>query len=113
MTLLELASAAARAGIVTACARNPLRPLSLENGHRFVGIAATAHKLGHQLHRMINMLEESFVAGAQIIETRLAIGSLDKPVLWTFAVAGKTHVALAAITRQRVALVIPEFDLLF
>ena len=61
---------------------------------------------------MVNMLEEGLVAGAEIVQTRFSIGSVDEPVARTFAVAGELDFALPAVARQCVLLVIPEFPLL-
>ena len=68
-----------------------------EEGHDFCGCAAGVEKGGHLLHVGINVGEEAFVRGAEIVETVLAVGRLDETVFWAFAVAGKTHVALAAV----------------
>ena len=50
------------------------------------------------------MAKNHFIACAQVIESGFAIGSASKPVLWAPAVAGKTDLAFAAISRERVLL---------
>jgi len=67
---------------------------------------------GHEPHVRIDMVEELLVPGAKIIEALLAVGCADKSVLGTFAVAGKSHFAFTAISRQSVKLVLAELALL-
>ncbi len=55
--------------------------------------------------------EELLETGAQIVEVRSPSGVRMKRFLGHYAVAGKAHVTLPAILRQRVALVLAELDL--
>ena len=57
-------------------------------------------------------MKEVLEAGAQVVEARLAVGRQNKPVLGTLAMTGEAHVALPAETRQRIAFVKAELDLL-
>jgi hypothetical protein len=57
------------------------------------------------------MVEEQFVASAEVIESRFTFRRGNNPVLGAFAVASKAHVALAAIARKRDSLVEPELFL--
>src|SRR5881394_3324486 len=62
-------------------------------------------QIGHRLHIWIDMPEEFLVPRAQIIQPRLAIGRRNKPVLRTFSIARKAHLALPTIFGQRLALI--------
>ena len=66
----------------------------------------------HESHVGIDMVEKDLVARAQIVKALFAIWGVDKPVLWAFTVAGKTHLAFPAIPRKSVALVQSELALL-
>jgi len=63
-------------------------------------------------HRPVDMGEEQLVASAKIVETRLALGCRDETIARTFALAGKQHLAVAAILGQGFELVLPELTLL-
>ena len=58
------------------------------------------------------MLEECFVAGAQIVQSGFAIGRENEAIAGTFPMAGKTHLALATVTWQRISLVLSKLELL-
>jgi hypothetical protein len=58
------------------------------------------------------MVEERFVPCAQIVQPRLAVGGQNETVLWAFAIACKTYVALTALAWKQVIFVISEFALL-
>src|SRR2546421_8748297 len=68
-------------------------------------------QIGHRLHVGIDVPEKFLISRAQIVQPRLAIGRQNKPMLRTLAVARKLHIALAAIFRQRVALIRPKCPL--
>jgi hypothetical protein len=113
---LEFAPAAARARIVATYAHR----WRLQSGffgekclHHLGWSAISTQQFGHDLHWPVHMVEESLVSGAEVVQTRVAVGRLDEPVLRAFAVTRKAHVTLAAIAGQRVALVVPKFSLLF
>ena len=108
MTLLELPTAAAGAGIVALDAGKG----ALQNLHNLLCFAITPEQAGHDLHGKIHMVEERLEPGAQVVQARFAIRRLDKSILRALAVTGKTHIALQTITRQRVPLVLAEFYLL-
>ncbi len=119
MALLELAATAAGAGIVAVDVRENL----LQNGHDLLRFAAAPDQAGHELHREIDVMKEQLEAGAEVVQAWLAIRRFDthsalrasgcfaKPILGALAVAGKAHVAFAAVTGQRVALVLAELQL--
>ena len=54
----------------------------------------------HEPHIRIYVAEEYFVPGTEIIEAGLTVGRLEKAMPGTFAVAGKAHVAFAAVFRK-------------
>ena len=57
------------------------------------------------------MVEELLVGGAEIVQTVLAVRGPDEPMLRALAVAGETHLALAAEFWQRLQFVVAEFPL--
>src|SRR5450756_969664 len=59
----------------------------------------------HIFHKGFNIMEEHLVTLAKIVQSRLAIGGVNKPVFRTFAMTGIPDVALQTKTRQLVALV--------
>jgi hypothetical protein len=74
--------------------------------------AAGPQQLAHGVHRGPDVAEERLVAGAQVMQARLAVGRGREPVLGTAAVAGEPDVAVQAVPGQRVPLSLPEFLLL-
>ena len=66
----------------------------------------------HDLHRTVDVSEESLVPGTQVIQSWLTIRGLNKAVLGTAPVAGKTNLAIHAIARQGSHLVLPKLELL-
>ena len=70
MALLELASAAAGAGIVAI----HIRESAIQNGHHLLCFSAAPNQPGQQLHRKIDVLKEQLEAGAQIVQARLTVG---------------------------------------
>lgn len=80
--------------------------------HDLIGKSALAQQAGHGLHRRVDMTEEGFVAGAEVIEARLAVRGRDEPVARTLNVAGEQDVAFAAVFGLAVQLVLPERALL-
>jgi hypothetical protein len=50
------------------------------------------------------MMKEHFVACTKIIEAKFASGRSCKPVLWTFAMTGKSDIAFDALARQGIPL---------
>ena len=110
MTLLELTSAAAGAGIVAPIG-TPAKA-ALQNPITSVASLAAPEQAGHELHREIDVVEERLEPGAQVVQPRLTIRRHDEAILRTFAVTGEAHVAFPAVTRQRIPLVLAEFELL-
>ena len=53
--------------------------------------------LSHEAHIRIDVMEEMLVARAEIVQPILARRCLHEAVLGTLAVAGKTHIAFAAV----------------
>lgn len=51
----------------------------------------------HEIHVWRHMTEELVITLAQVIEAWIAVAVVDKSVFWTFAVAGKLELALAAL----------------
>ncbi len=56
------------------------------------------------------MAEEVLQPGAEVVESRLAVGVVTESILGAAAVASETHVALETGPRQRVALVQAELQ---
>src|ERR1035438_8585186 len=66
----------------------------------------------HEAHIRIDVMKEMLVARAEIVKPILARRRLRKAMLGTLAVAGKTHIALTAISGQRKFLCIAKARLL-
>ena len=98
---LELAAAAARAGLVAA----PRGVLHGVDAHDLGRRPVRAQERLHVAHGSGDVPEEGLVAGAQVVQPGLAVGVVVEAVLGAAAVAGEAHVALPAEARQRVALV--------
>ena len=94
------------------CCRRGLRSVGCQNLHDFSGRATGVQQAAHDIHCRIDMIEKPLVGGAEIIEPGVAPGCPDKPVLRASAVAGKPHLAVAAVTRKRVPFIESEFPLL-
>src|SRR3990172_10231687 len=117
VAVLELAATATRAGLVAARAgvlhgQGPFL-FAGQDPHHLVGEPPLLQQVGHQAHRVIDVVEEGFVAGAQVVEAWFAVGSQDESVARALSIAGESDFALAAIARQGIALVVPELLLLF
>ena len=116
MAVLEFASAAAGTWIVSPRAGKRCRLRSLlrcTDAHYFRWCPAVPKKLGHNLHRSVYVLEEGLVSGAQVIQSRPAIGSFHKPILRALAVTGEAHFATAAILGQDVSFCVAKCILRF
>ena len=57
------------------------------------------------------MLEVAQVARTQVVQSRLAVGRLDEPVLRALSFAPELPFALWAVLGQRVAFILAELDL--
>ena len=66
----------------------------------------------HKTHRLVNVIEEGFVAGAQIIQPWLTSGRFNETILGTAAIAYKPHLTFSAVTRQCIAFGQPKETLL-
>ena len=101
-----------------------LIPLRLLGFHPHLGLVGTkgAHhdisggtaciNLGlHEVHIGGDMGEELAVAGAEIVEARLAVAVGQKAVLGTLTVTGEEPAALAALAGQRRLLLLPKLAL--
>ncbi len=115
MTFLELATTAARAGIIAAgFGRRRGRPAILvsENLHDLRGRISPALQTGNDLQGAVDVLEERPVTRTQIVQPRFSIRRGEKPILGTFTLTGKSHRAFPAITGQRLQLVAAKGALL-
>jgi hypothetical protein len=57
----------------------------------------------HDFHSRVDVMEELFIGGAEVVESPFAVGGVSEAVLGAFAVAGKTNRAIATIFRKAVA----------
>jgi hypothetical protein len=112
VAFLVLVAAAAGARVVAADAGEALLVFGGEEVVCVGWRAFLVEQLGHFAHRAVDMVEELFVAGAQVVEPVLAVGSADEPVTGAAAVAGEAHLAVEAVLRQRVEFGPTERDLL-
>ena len=60
----------------------------------------------------IDVVEEPLVAGAEVVESRFAVGRESEAMLGTLAVAGEANFALATILGQRITFGVAELHLL-
>lgn len=67
----------------------------------------------HEPHVRIDVAKEVLVTRAQVVQSVFAFGGGREAVLGAFAVAGKAHIALAAIGRQAELFRVPEQRLLW
>src|SRR5271165_1964891 len=107
VAVLPLAVTAAGAGLVAA-ATGVLPGVDI---HELRGRAADCEQLGHGAHRLLHVVEEELVAGAQVVLAALTVWRGGEAVLRAAAVAREAHVAVEAVLGQRVALVLTELDL--
>ncbi len=63
MTLLELAAAAAGAGIIAV----HVRESPLQNSHDLFRFVAAPYQPGHEFHREIDVMKELLEAGAEVV----------------------------------------------
>jgi carboxyl-terminal processing protease len=54
-------------------------------------------QVGHEAHRLVDVVEKQLEAGTQVVQSGLAGRRLGEAVARAFAMAGKAHVALAAV----------------
>ena len=80
-----------------------LKLLFGDEGHHFRGGTLLRMKRRHGAHRRVNVVEEAAVAGAEVVEARLAVGGLEETVLGAAAVAGESHLAASAVVGKGVA----------
>ena len=92
------------------CAVCPPGRLS-ESGkpHHVRGRASCLEFFRHEAHVRVNMVEEVFVPFTQIIQSRLAIRSIEKTMFGTLSMARKAHRALTAHGGQRSKFVRSKF----
>jgi hypothetical protein len=76
--------------------------------HHFGRVASLLNQCRHGLPRRGRVPEEQLQAGAQIVLARLPVAGDGETVLRAAAVAQWSDLALPALRRQRVPLVIPE-----
>src|SRR5208337_3597514 len=90
VTLFEFHSTPARTEIVSPCACEPCPEISFipcQNGHDLRSRPVRPNKLSHDPHGFVRMFEESLIACAEVVQSRLAVGSLSETVLGTFPIA--------------------------
>lgn len=75
-----------------------------QQSHHFVGVVSPAEQISHQAHGTVDMGEEGFVRGAEIVQSRLTIGRGDEAVAWALAMAGEAHRTFTTIAGKSVAL---------
>ena len=99
-----LAPAAARAEAVASAASvfSGVRPSDLGR------CAIPREQSGHRAHGLVDVVEEVLEAGAEVVESRLAVGRRGEAVFRAAAVACEAHVTLAALARERGTLVLAE-----
>ena len=73
--------------------------------------STVAQPLGHAPHGAVDVVKERLVAGAQVVQARLAVRCVDEAILGAAAMAGEADVALAAEGWEPVALVQAELPL--
>ena len=104
MALFKFLATPTWAGLVPACFGERLfQPgvfLSLQDNHNFCWRSILTEEIAHDFHRMIDMVEEGFVTGTEVVQTRLTIWSFDKAILRTTSMAGKSHVAIETVLRE-------------
>ena len=108
VALPELSPAAAGAGIQAVHASKR----SLQDLHHLLRFKTAADKTRHNLHGKTDMMEELLQPYAQVVQTRLAIRSVDETIARAFSVTGEQHLALQAVLRQCVEFVLAKFPLL-
>lgn len=79
-------------------------PLLVEDVHDGRWGLLTAVEVGHDFHGGVDVLEELFVGGAEVVETPFAVGGVSETVLGAFAVAGEADAAVATVLGEAVAL---------
>jgi hypothetical protein len=105
VAVLEFLTAAAGTGIVSSGLRVCFLQflfLCLQQKHNFGRRSISTQQIRHQSHRTIYVVEKRLVAVTQIVQTRLAVRRLNKPVLWTTTVAHESHITFAAETRKAI-----------
>src|SRR5208283_5783906 len=76
--------------------------------HHLSRRAAALQELPHHAHQRAAVSEEAFEPGAKVVMTRLAVLRQSEAILRAAAVAKEAHLAVAALLRQRIALVVAE-----
>src|SRR5690606_11780994 len=103
----ELAAAAAGARRI-----GPAFPVvGLDRSHDFHRRPALRVQAAHLRHRRARVAEERVEPFAQVVVARLAVPGQHETVFRAAAVAERTHFALLALARQRVALVAAKLAL--
>jgi hypothetical protein len=71
--------------------------------HDFRGGAAGAEKAGHEFEAGLDVVEEVFVGGAEILEAGVAVEGGQEEVIGTFAAAVLEYFTAAAVRREAAA----------
>ena len=69
------------------------KPTGDTQGHDFRRRAVVPSQPGHAAHGRSHVAEEALVGGAELVQTRLAVGCADESILEILAIAGETDVA--------------------
>ncbi len=79
--------------------------------HDVGGGAVFLEEFSHGAHVGIDVGEEGFVGGAEVVEAGVAVGGEDEAVLGAFAVAGEADFAVTAVFWEGVGFVVAKFGL--
>ena len=71
--------------------------------HDVGGWAFVAQLIVHKIHGGCRVLEEAAIAGAQVVETLIAVGITAEAVARTFPMTGEAPFTLPTLTRQGIA----------
>jgi hypothetical protein len=80
--------------------------------HDVCGGTLAAQFACHEAHIWVDVIEEQFVAGTEVIQAELAIGGGEEAMLGAFTVAGEAHFAIAAVLGQCIVFILAEGYLL-
>ena len=83
-------------------------PLLGEDVHDGGGGMLSAVEVSHDFHGGVDVFEELFVSGAEIVEAPFSVGGEGEAVFGAFAVAGKADAAVATVLGEAVAFGLTE-----
>ena len=111
MAILVLFPAPARARVIATGSNRALGILGLHQVHELPDGLTRLSERGESLQVGLAVFEKTFQARAKIVQPSFALWSLDEAILWASPVAHREDWAFAAVARQRVLLLAPEFSL--